>query len=139
LVSSSGGSEGGCPVGQVAGLKEQIAALNAGILVFEQRLKLTTEQMAASGRATEELEKQFQLYKEKVSIEGKNASPAKVDAAIVKVANGNTDVRSSLSGAIQNLEYAVYGAIKKLDPETLKRLGDVGKPFVNVDGDKKLQ
>ena len=63
----------------------------------------------------------------------------KVDAAIVKVANGNTDVRSSLSGAIQNLEYAVYGAIKKLDPETLKRLGDVGKPFVNVDGDKKIQ
>jgi hypothetical protein len=82
-------------------LKEQIAALNAGIFVFEQRLKLATEQMAASGRATEELEKQFQLYKEKVSIEGKNASPAKVDAAIVKVANGNTDVRSSLSGAIQ--------------------------------------
>jgi hypothetical protein len=118
LVSSSGGSEGGCPVGQVAGLKEQIAALNAGILVFEQRLKLATEQTAASGRATEGLEKQFQLYKEKVSIEGKNASPAKVDAAIVKVANGNTDVRSS--SRIWSMQ-----CMERSKNLTLKRLRDL--------------
>ena len=67
---------------EIAGLKEQIAAL-------EQRLKLATEQMAASVRATDELEKQIQLYKDEVFLEGKMASSADVDDALVKVAESN--------------------------------------------------
>jgi hypothetical protein len=50
-----------------------------------------------------------------------------VDAAIVKVASGNTDVRSSLSAAIRDLDG--LGALRKLNPEELKLLQDLGKPF----------
>jgi hypothetical protein len=105
---------------QVSGLKEQIAAV-------EQRLKLAADALAASDRAKDELDKQFQAYKSEVAAKGRNASPEKVDAAIVKVASGNTDVRSSLSAAIRDLDG--LGALRKLNPEELKLLQDLGKPF----------
>ena len=54
-----------------------------------------------------------------------------MDAAIVKVGqseHGNTDVRSSLSAAIRDLDG--LGALRKLNPEQLKALQDLGKPFI---------
>jgi hypothetical protein len=58
----------------------------------------------ASDRAAENLRKQFQTYKAEVAAKGSNASPAKVDAAIVRVANSNTIVRLSLLGQLKELE-----------------------------------
>ena len=89
-----------------AGLKEQIGAI-------EQRLKLAADASGASERAKDELEKQFLAYKSEVAAKGKEASPAKVYAAIVKVASGNTNVRSSLSAAIKDIEFAQYGGAQE--------------------------
>jgi len=102
---------------QIAGLKEQIA-------VVEQRLKLAADALATSDRAKDELDKQFQAYKSEVATKGRNASPAKVDAAIAKVATSNTDIGSGLSAALRDLD-----GFGKLDPETVQRLLGVGKPF----------
>jgi hypothetical protein len=49
-------------------------------------------------RDLEKLQKEFQNYKERVVIEGSKASPAKVDAAIVRLASGNFMLRSNLRG-----------------------------------------
>ena len=66
---------GSMSAAQIGSLKEQIAAL-------EQRLKLTAEQAAASDRATDKVEKEFQAYKAEVAAKGRDASPAKVEAAL---------------------------------------------------------
>jgi hypothetical protein len=123
---------------RLAGLKEQVAAVKEQVAAVEQQLKLAAAASGASERAKDELDKQFQAYKAEVASTGRNASPAKVEAAIVKVASGNTDVKSSLSAAIRDLEFAQYGALKNIDPETLKKLQDVGKalPLSTL---KKLQ
>jgi ABC-type Na+ efflux pump permease subunit len=82
----------------------QVAGLKAEISAWDQRLKLAADLVAASDRAKDELEKQFQAYKEEVSIEGRNASSAKVDAAIVGVGKSNTEIRSKLVNALTKLE-----------------------------------
>jgi hypothetical protein len=81
---------------QGSGLKEQIAAM-------EQRLKLGAE-------AKDELDKQFQAYKAEVAARGSNASPAKVEAAIIKVADSNTNIGSSLLKLHRWLEVDQDGA-----------------------------
>jgi hypothetical protein len=110
---------------EIGGLKGEISVLEqrlkAQISVMEERLKFAAEQMAASDRVTDELEKQFQLYKEKVAIEGSKASPAKVDAAIVGVAKSNTEIRSKLVNAL------------------MKRETDRGTPVIKIDGDPKIR
>jgi hypothetical protein len=115
---------------EIAGLEEQIAAL-------EQRLKLATEQMAASVRATDELEKEFQLYKDDVFLEGSMASSADVDAAIVKVEESNARIKDAVGSAVAKLEAAQYEALKELDAEAVKKLESKGWPFKKFDGDKK--
>ena len=77
-------------------------------------MKLAADLMAAFDRALEELEKQFLLYKEKVSIDGKNASPAGVDAAITKVASGNTEIRKKLFDALM-MAKGFSGSVIKID------------------------
>jgi hypothetical protein len=68
--------------GTIGGLKEQIAAL-------DQRLKLAIEQSTAFATALDEIKKEFHTYKQRVFVEGRNASPAKVDDAIVTAADHN--------------------------------------------------
>jgi hypothetical protein len=77
--------------GEIAGLKAQMSAK-------DERLSLGVDKLAASERDLEKLQKEFQDYKAEVATNGRNASPAKVDAAIVRLASGNTIVRSSLMG-----------------------------------------
>jgi hypothetical protein len=113
---------------QIAGLKEQIA-------VVEQRLKLAADAMPASDQAKRELQILFDGYKAEVASKGRNASPAKVDAAIVKVSDGDAAVKSGLQGAIESLHFGQYGALRKLDPETLKILQDLG-PAIKLDDRK---
>jgi CubicO group peptidase (beta-lactamase class C family) len=103
-----------------AGFKEQMAAV-------EQRLKLADAASSAADRTKDELEKQFQAYKAEVAAKGSSASPAKVDAAIVRLTKGNTLVKSELMGVLRDLE---YGALKKLGV-------NVGAPFIGIDGEKK--
>ena len=97
--------------------------------------------MAASVRATDELEKEFQLYKDDVFLEGSMASSADVDAAIVKVADTNARikdaVRAAVAKAYDKLEAAQYETLKELDPEAVKKFESKGWPFKNFDSDKK--
>jgi hypothetical protein len=95
---------------EIDGLKGQIAVLKEQIATWELRLKLADDLVAASDRATKELDKQFQDYKAKVAIEGRNASPAKMEAAIVRVANVNTEIKDKLVAALMSREIA-----KKID------------------------
>jgi small-conductance mechanosensitive channel len=60
---------------QVSPLREQISSLKEQIAAIEQRLKLATD-------AKEEVDKQFHTYKEDVAAKGRDASPAKVEAAL---------------------------------------------------------
>ena len=123
---------------EVAGLKEQIAAL-------EQRLKLAAEQVAASERAVDELEKELQEYKDDVFLEGSMASSRNVDDAIVKVAESNARIKDAVRTAVtkvyDNLGAAQYETLKELDPEAVKKLESKGWPFksadLDLDGDKK--
>jgi hypothetical protein len=90
--------QGRLSAAQIAGLKEQISAV-------EQRLKLADDASSASDRAKDELEKlkkEFQDYKEQVAINGNNASSAKVDAAIVRVTSGNAEIRKKLFDALSH-------------------------------------
>jgi ABC-type Na+ efflux pump permease subunit len=66
---------------QISGLKEQIASLKEQIGIAEQRLKLADDLVEAANRAREEVDKQLQDYKAEVAAKGRNASPAKVEAA----------------------------------------------------------
>jgi hypothetical protein len=76
--------------------KREIDGLEGEKGVLEQRLKLAADLTAASDRAKDELDKQFQAYKEEVATNGRNASPAKVDAAIVQWAAANKEVSVTL-------------------------------------------
>jgi hypothetical protein len=76
------------------------------ISVKEERLKFAVEQTASVERDFEKLEKEFQDYKAEVAAKGRNASPAKVDAAIVRVTNGNTVIRDKLFDALMSRENA---------------------------------
>jgi hypothetical protein len=109
--------QGRLSAAQIAGLKEQISAV-------EQRLKLADDASSASDRAKDELEKlkkEFQDYKEQVAINGNNASSAKVDAAIVRVTSGNAEIR------------------KKLFDALMSRETDSRTPVINIDGDPKIR
>jgi hypothetical protein len=81
--------------------RRETASWETEISAVEKRLKLAADALAQSDRDTEKLRKEFQAYKAEVSVEGSKASPAKVDAAILRVAKGNTAVRSEVLGALQ--------------------------------------
>jgi hypothetical protein len=144
---------------QVSGLKEQVGGLKEQIAAVEQRLKLASEASAASERSKEELDKQFQDYKADVAAKGSNASPAKVDAAFEQLTKVDGLISHALilaHQAVQEKEarslpvgtgYAVtteypngleatlrelggLGALRKVDPETLDKIKNIGKPFV---------
>ena len=114
---------------RLAVLKEQIAAVKEQVTAVEQQLKLAAAASGASDRAKDELEKQFQAYKSEVVAKGREASPAKVESAIANVASSNTDVKDKFLAAIRDLDFALYGAHRKLNPEELKVLQDLGKPL----------
>jgi hypothetical protein len=96
---------------QIAGLKEQIGAL-------EQRVTdLTT--------VSDRVDKQFQDYKAEVAANGRDASPAKVDAAIVEVADSDTNIGSMLVKLHRGLNE--FEALRKHNPEEIKTLQDFGK------------
>ena len=120
IAGFAGGSGGDCLQAQVSGLKEQIAAM-------EQRLKLAADASTASERAKDELDKQFQAYRAEVAAKGNNASPAKVEAAFEQLKREDAIIAAGLKAAQQALEFGQYGALKKLDYETLKKLERVGK------------
>jgi hypothetical protein len=103
---------------EIASLKEQIAA-------WDQRLKLATDLVAASDRAKDELDKQFQAYKADVAFKGSNASPAKVDAAFEQLRRENTILEAGLKATHQSLPLGTgYGALKK--NEGLGNIGNIG-------------
>jgi hypothetical protein len=81
--------------------KGEISSWKMEISAVEQRLKLAAGALAQSDRDTEKLEKEFQAYKAEVAAQGSNASPTKVDAAIARIAKGNTALRSEVLGALQ--------------------------------------
>ena len=76
----------------MSGLKEQIATL-------EQRLKLAAE-------AKDELDKQFQAYKVEVADKGKNASPAKFEAAFAEFKKDDALIGHALKLAQRAIEEA---------------------------------
>jgi hypothetical protein len=130
--------------GNIASLREQIAT-------WDLRLKHATDLVAASDQAKEELDKQFQAYKAEVAIKGSNASPVKVDAALVQLnkddalithalkvarqAAVETSARCSLPvGAGYPVDSSKYqalrdldglGAFRKLDAAKLEALRDL--------------
>jgi hypothetical protein len=79
--------------GEIAGLERQISAK-------DERLELAKDQTAAVERDFEKLKKEFQAYKEEVAVKGRDASPAQVEAAIAKLADGNAMVRSNFLGSM---------------------------------------
>jgi septal ring factor EnvC (AmiA/AmiB activator) len=81
--------------------KREISSWKKEISAVEQRLKLAADALAKADRDTETLKKEFQAYKAEVAAQGSNASPTKVDAAIARVAKGNTALRSEVLGALQ--------------------------------------
>jgi hypothetical protein len=64
-----------------------------------------------------------------VAAKGSDASSAKVEAAIVKVADSNTTVGDSLVELYRNLDFGLYGAHRKLSPDEIKVLEGLGKPI----------
>jgi hypothetical protein len=100
-------------VGKVAGLEGEKS-------VLEQRLKLADDLKAAFDRVKDELanvQKELQDYKAQVTIEGRNASSAKVDAAIVKANKISVETKKKLVDALMSRNY----------------------PVINVDGDLKIR
>jgi len=81
--------------------RRETASWETEISAVEKRLKLAADALAKSDRDTEKLRKEFQAYKAEVAAQGSNASPTKVDAAIARVAKGNTALRSEVLGALQ--------------------------------------
>jgi hypothetical protein len=81
--------------------RRETASWETEISAVEKRLKLAADALAKSDRDTEKLKKEFQAYKAEVAAQGSNASPTKVDAAIARVAKGNTALRSEVLGALQ--------------------------------------
>jgi hypothetical protein len=93
---------------QIAGLKEQIAAM-------EQRLKLATDGL---GRAKDDLlslDKQFQAYKAEVMTEGSRASSAKVEATILQLRREGAIMAEELRVMQRELE------VGRRDPDRVVR------------------
>jgi hypothetical protein len=97
---------------QIAGLKAEMAGKVAGLegekSVLEQQLKLATDGLGRARDDLVNLQKELQNYQTEVAIEGSKASPAKVDAAIVKVTRDNAEIRKKLFDALMR-------AHKKID------------------------
>jgi hypothetical protein len=98
--------------------KREISSWKKEISAVEQRLKFVADALSKFDRDTQNLKKEFQAYKVEVSVEGSKVSPAMVDAAILRVAKGNTAVRCEVLGALQMLD------------------SDVA-PFINIDDGEK--
>jgi hypothetical protein len=90
--------------GEIAGLKREISVHDREISVWELRLKLATDLVAAADRARDELDKQFQAYKAEVAAKGSNASPAKVEAALEQLNKEDALVTHALKIARQAVE-----------------------------------
>jgi hypothetical protein len=103
-----------CPASLIVGLivwwvrgvmfKREISSWKMYISAVEQRLKFVADALSKFDRDTQNLKKEFQAYKMEVSVEGSKVSPTMVDAAILRVAKGNTAVRSEVFGALQMLD-----------------------------------
>jgi hypothetical protein len=98
--------------------KREISSWKMEISAVEQRLKVVADELAKFDRDTQNLNKEFQAYKIEVSGEGSKVSTAMVDAAILRVAKGNTVVRREVLGALQMLDSGVA-------------------PFINIDDGEK--
>jgi hypothetical protein len=88
--------------GTIDGLRERISAL-------EERWRLADDKAAASDRAKDDVEKQFQAYKAeaaaaKADTAALAAAAERVEAALVKFAAANNAVRSTLSGTLNITE-----------------------------------
>jgi hypothetical protein len=100
---------------EITSLKGEMAGKVAGLegekSILEQRLKLAADLTAASDRAKDETEKQFQTYKTEVVAKGGNASPAKLEAAILQWGTANNAVSNTLTISpytIDDVEEADY-------------------------------
>ena len=79
---------------EIGGLKGEISTKNGEISLLERQLKDAANGLDRAKDDLANLKKEFQAYKAAVAAEGSNASSTKVDAAIVRVANGNTHMGS---------------------------------------------
>jgi hypothetical protein len=86
---------------EIGGLKGEISTKNGEISLLERQLKDAANGLDRAKDDLANLKKEFQAYKAAVAAEGSNASSTKVDAAIVRVANGNTIIRSDLQEMIK--------------------------------------
>jgi hypothetical protein len=135
--------------GTIGGLKEQIATL-------EQRLKLAADKAGIAGQAQDELKKQIQTLEMAIMAKADNASlsalAGKVDVGFAKLAAANNAVSSTVSAALNvteapdvasftvdtnSLDFGLYGATRKLDTKTRKKLQDGSSPFINIGAKKK--
>ena len=143
---------------EIAGKNATIETHNkAQIESKNERLNLAADQAAIADKDKDELEKQVQTLRVELAAlaaltaKAENASWAKVEAqlqrveaGLAKLATANNAVSSTLSATLKvteapdvasftvdtnSLDFAQYGALRKLDPEVLKKLQDLGKPF----------
>jgi hypothetical protein len=77
--------------GEIAGLKAQMS-------VKDERLSFAVDGLDRARDDLANLDKQFLAYKMEVAANGKNASPVKMDAAILRIRDGDRIVRSNLLG-----------------------------------------
>jgi TolA-binding protein len=139
--------------GKIGGLEGQIDELNVRIdslkdrnLLTEERMKFTAEKAAIAGEVEDELKKRIQSLEmgiaDKADIAALSALATEVKSGFANLAAANNAVSSSLFVALKvteaadvagftvdtnSLDFALYGAHRKLDPETLKKLEGVGK------------
>jgi hypothetical protein len=128
--------------------------LKAETSILEQRLKLSEEARGASNKTSDEI---VELTKRLDAMEVVVAksdyallseSVAEIRFAIGKVSAANNAVTMKLNITeapdvanftvdTESLDFALYGAHKKLDPETRKQLQDGSSPFINIGAKKK--
>jgi hypothetical protein len=148
--------------GTIAGLKGEKGVLEqrlkADTSLLEQRLKFAEEVTAASNKTNdeiEELKKRFDAVEAviaKADYASLSDSVAEIKASIGKVSAANNAVSSAVSMTLKandaqdiasftidtnSPDFARYGAIKKLDPETRKKLPDGDSSFINIGTKKK--
>ena len=84
-------------------------------------MKLAVKETVLADRARDDVERPLQAYKAEVGIKGKDASPAKVEAAIVKLSGESAAIKQNLLGAFTKIT-----------------AGEV-TPVIHIDGAKKLR
>jgi hypothetical protein len=131
--------------------EREIAGLKAEISTLVRQLSLAADKAEIAGKAEDELKKQIETLE--IAVENKAdhaalvALTAKVETGFAKLASANNEVTSSLSmtlrandaqdvanftlntaklGALRDLDG--LGALRRLDPEALDKIKDIGKP-----------